>query len=83
MSQDRQLSAGKLESGPPRLTAREIVWAYCENEVTYGYPCRTEGCPHCGGPEHAEATARAYLAMHRKQKAARPGRANPRPRQRV
>ena len=30
------------------LTAEE-VWAYCENESTYGYPCRTNGCPHCGG----------------------------------
>lgn len=36
---------------PPALTPQEIAWAYCENEMHAGYPCRTEGCPHCGGPE--------------------------------
>ena len=31
------------------MTPEEIAWAYCENESTYGYPCLTKGCPHCGG----------------------------------
>lgn len=38
----------------PKLTPQEIVWAYCENEMYSGYPCRTKGCPNCGGPEHAD-----------------------------
>lgn len=25
------------------------TWPYCENESNYGYPCNTDGCPHCGG----------------------------------
>ena len=32
---------------------REIGWAFCENELWHGYPCGTEGCPHCGGPDNA------------------------------
>lgn len=42
------------EKKPPRLTPQETAWAYCENEIYSGYPCRTEGCPYCGGPEHAD-----------------------------
>jgi hypothetical protein len=34
---------------------RETAWEYCANEIYAGYPCRTEGCPHCGGPENADA----------------------------
>ena len=40
-----------LVDGPPEMTPEEVVWEYCANEMHSGYPCRTEGCPHCGGPE--------------------------------
>lgn len=51
-------------SNTPKLTPQEIVWAYCENEMTYGYSCGTEGCPHCGGPEHAAETAAFWGKYH-------------------
>jgi hypothetical protein len=31
------------------MTNAEEAYAYCENEMWYGCPCGTEGCPHCGG----------------------------------
>ena len=37
-----------------KLTPEEIAYAYCENEIYAGYPCRVEGCPHCGGPDEAD-----------------------------
>ena len=57
----------------PSPTGKEIAYAYCANEIYYGYPCRVEGCPHCGGPDHADnyaAAARAYMTPkpRRKQK---------------
>lgn len=33
---------------------RNTAYAYCANEIYAGYPCRVEGCPSCGGPEHAD-----------------------------
>ncbi|HBH88424.1 MAG TPA: hypothetical protein DDY27_00885 [Hyphomonadaceae bacterium] len=35
---------------------QEITYLYCENEMWSGYPCGTEGCPHCGGPDGVEET---------------------------
>lgn len=33
------------------MTPNEIAQAYCAGEFWSGYPCRTEGCPTCGGPD--------------------------------
>lgn len=38
----------------PELTADEIAWTYCANEIYAGYPCRVPGCPTCGGPDTAD-----------------------------
>ena len=61
----------------PDLTPRDIAYAYCENEVTYGYPCRTEGCPHCGGPEEADTVAASYVAMQERIANRRSNRRSP------
>ena len=33
-----------------KWTDEERAYAFCENEMWSGWPCETEGCPHCGGP---------------------------------
>ncbi len=43
------------ESKAPDLSADEIAWTYCANEIYAGYACRIKGCPTCGGPNCADA----------------------------
>lgn len=44
----------------------EITYLYCENEMWSGYPCGTEGCPHCGGPDHVEETMKYVMSLLKK-----------------
>lgn len=32
-----------------KMSKKEIAYAYCENEATYGYYCNDVDCPHCPG----------------------------------
>ena len=58
-----------MSEKPHKLTAEEIIYAYCANEMYSGYPCGTEGCPHRGGPENVEETKKRIAAyMKRRDK---------------
>lgn len=34
-----------------RMTAEEVAFAYCANEMWSGHPCGVAGCPYCGGAD--------------------------------